>query len=473
MTSLGSVGRHAIVLAMVVMPALVGCAHPSRFPLYPAAGDQFVLFAPAPPPPPSPPLTGTAAQRFDAIVADWQRRLTEAGVPGGALAVVVDGKLAYAAGVGVVGPGDTAAVTTDTLFRLGSDTKMLIAATLLREVEDGRVALDQPVGTYLPWLEGPLAAVTPAMLLSHTAGTWRGGEDNDCPRGPEGLRAYFTAHASTPLWAPPGRLYSYSNAGFALIAAVIAQVENRAFEDVVTERVLRPAGMASATFDPAVASKRDHATGLALETRTTIPLEARDCSLFRAAGGVMASVTDTAHLVEALLADGGGVITPESLAALVADRVGVDGVPDHHYGFGIGASTYKGLRLLSHAGRTSGYGAFIAFVPERRFGVVAVVNANRPPNGVAVRALDALLDLPPGIPVEPPAPPATWPRYAGEYSDAAGALGDVTVTIEGKQLVMTLANGVALPAELDVTFVLGQDGNAEYLVTPIGIARRR
>jgi CubicO group peptidase (beta-lactamase class C family) len=109
---------HALLLVLVVM-ASVGCAHPSRFPLHAVYGDQFSLSA-APPDPPAPPaIEGNSdRERFDALVADWRSRLAEAGVPGGAIAVVIDGKLAFTTGVGVTRAGDRDAVTPQTMFRL-------------------------------------------------------------------------------------------------------------------------------------------------------------------------------------------------------------------------------------------------------------------------------------------------------------------------------------------------------------------
>src|SRR6185436_21189078 len=99
------------------------------------------------------------------------------------------------------------------------------------------------------------------------------------------------------------------------------------------------------------------------------------------------SVDDEAHLIEALLAGGAPLLSEASMRALTADRVEVDGVADEHYAFGIGASAYKGLRMLSHAGRSSGYGSFVAMVPERRFGVIAMVDVDRVPTGVVLRAM--------------------------------------------------------------------------------------
>jgi CubicO group peptidase (beta-lactamase class C family) len=308
------------------------------------------------------------------------------------------------------------------------------------------------------------------MLLTHTAGLWRGGEDGDCPRGDDGLRQYFTAHDGDALWAPPGRLYSYSNAGYGLAAAVLAAISGRRFEDVVTERVLRPSGMATATFDPAAVGS-DHATGRALDGGAIVGIEAGDCSLLRAAGGVLASVTDQAHFVETLLSGGGEVLSASSVAAMFADQVATGARAGEHYGYGLGSGPYEGLRLIAHGGRSPGFGSYVALIPERRFGVIALVNVDRSPDGVALRAIDSFLDLPAAPADEPPAP-STWDRYTGDYHDRSGALGHFTVTVEGDHLVLTLLDGGALPASLDGTFFLGPDGRAEYLATPLGIGRR-
>ncbi len=124
--------------------------------------------------------------------------------------------------------------------------------------EHDGLALDRPLTEYVPsFRRGPgydASAVTLEMLLTHTGGI---PDSVYCPDGAS-LRATIDAHAKDPYWAPPGRLYDYSNADYALLAAVIEAKTKRPFEAVVTERILRPSGMSTALYtanesDPSVA----------------------------------------------------------------------------------------------------------------------------------------------------------------------------------------------------------------------------
>ncbi|HEX8335995.1 MAG TPA: serine hydrolase domain-containing protein, partial [Pyrinomonadaceae bacterium] len=98
------------------------------------------------------------------------RELRETNTPGAAVAVVSGGRVVYAKGFGVASVETGAPVTPDTLFRIGSVTKMLTAAVFVSLAEERGVALDAPVGGAVKGLGPRLSSVTPRQLLSHTAG---------------------------------------------------------------------------------------------------------------------------------------------------------------------------------------------------------------------------------------------------------------------------------------------------------------
>jgi CubicO group peptidase (beta-lactamase class C family) len=105
--------------------------------------------------------------RLERAVLD---ELEETNTPGAAVAVVRGDRVVYARGFGVANVETGAPVTADMLFRIGSVTKMLTAAVLVSLSEEGRIALDAPVGDWVKGLGPRLSGVTPRQLLSHTAG---------------------------------------------------------------------------------------------------------------------------------------------------------------------------------------------------------------------------------------------------------------------------------------------------------------
>ncbi|MEO8917616.1 MAG: serine hydrolase domain-containing protein [Polyangiaceae bacterium] len=428
-----------------------------------------------PAPPPTPlygPFAASASpeQRFDALVASWRTRLSAGGTPGGAIAIVLDGHLRFAAGVGTREAGREEPITATTRFRTASISKMMVAATIMWLTEHDGLALDRPLTDYVPYFRrGPgydASAVTLEMLLTHTGGI---PDSVYCPDGAS-LRATLDAHATDPYWAPPGRLYDYSNMDYALLAAVIEAKTKRPFEDVVTEHILRPSGMSSALYtagesDTNVA--RGHVGGKVVWTH---PI---DCEASRAAGGVIASVTDYAHFAELLLAGGGSVLSPASVAAMSRGRALIETAPLAKYGYGLIEGSHAGLRTVEHSGFAAGFSTLVRLVPERGFAVIAFVNGTTQLDDVVDAATSAFLGVPERPREQAPADAATFPDYVGRYEDATGALGKFTVFIDSGSLHAERAKGQRRVFVVGgATFVRNADGKVEYLVTRAGVARR-
>ncbi|HEY2514116.1 MAG TPA: serine hydrolase domain-containing protein [Polyangiaceae bacterium] len=459
-------------LAIASLALACSCGGPRIVQLHPVAGDTFGFKLPPPPTPLYGPFDANASaeKRFDGLVASWRARLKASGSPGGAIAVVMDGHLRFAAGVGTREAGRDEPILATTRFRTASISKMIVAATILSLTEHDGVALDRPLTDYVPYFRrGPgydASAVTLEMLLTHTGGI---PDSVYCPDGAS-LRATIDAHANDPYWAPPGRLFDYSNADYALLAAVIEAKTNRSFEDVVTERILRPAGMSTARYtagarDTDVA--RGHVGNEVVWTRPT------DCEGSRAAGGVIASVIDFAHFAELLLAGGGTVLSSGSVEAMSRGRAIIQTAPLSKYGYGLIEGSHAGLRTVEHSGEAAGFSTLVRLVPERSFAVIAFVNGTTPPNDVVDAATSAFLGVPEGPRERVPADAARWSDYVGHYADTTGALGEFTVFVDGDALraerpkgqrpVFVVGNGV---------FVRDANGRVEYFVTRSGVARR-
>lgn len=464
-------GRSArVLLAGAALGVGAGCG-PAVLPLYPVTGDTFALALP----PRAPadalgPFEGDDEARFERLVARWRDRLDDRDAPGGAIAVVIDGRLRFSAGVGAQELGSHAPVTAATRFRTASITKMIIAATILSLVDEGRLDLDGAVVDHVPaFTRGPgfdASAVTLEMLLTHTSGI---PDSVYCPDGAS-LDETFDAHSSDPYWAPPGRLYDYSNANYALLAAVIARSEGRAFQDVVRDRVFVPAGMSSASF-AAEESEADLARGhVGGEVVWRRPVE---CDAGQAAGGVIASAIDFAHFAEALLGGGRGVLSPASVEAMTTGRARMQTAPLERYGYGVVEREHAGLRTIEHAGSGHGFSTIVRFVPERGFAVVVLTNGTAPPDGVADAAIAAFLGVPEAAAPRFPALASALGEYVGTYDDPFGALGRFAVVDEGGVLGARLESPRGpIAGGLRATFERDASGRIEYLVTRAGIARR-
>ncbi len=380
-------------------------------------------------------------------------------VPGLALAVVQNGKIIYARGLGVASVETGLPVTPDTLFRIGSITKPLTATAVMRLVEAGKLDLDRPVRKYLPWLafsdESAAERITLRLLLSHSAGL----PTDHSPigrRDPEALEAYVRDRIPTYRFiAPPGKLYSYANPGPRLAGYIAQVVGGRPYTELMQDLVFDPLEMRRTTFDPTVAMTYPLAQSHDLAGDGALSVQhryAEDASGYPS-GFAISTVLDLANF--ALMQMDGGrfgsrqILSPQSVAEMQAVQVDRYTTTDAAYGLGFFLDAYKGLRRVWHSGDISTFGSKLAMIPSA--GVAAVLLVNRTHgfwgkmDEIIDGLLDRLLDLPPGPAPEPPAiepDRSAWPRYTGSY------LGDWTgmATIRAADDRLSLDwNGAIIP----------------------------
>jgi CubicO group peptidase (beta-lactamase class C family) len=182
---------------------------------------------------------GAAADPYAALDDSMQRRVLDDGLDGGGLLVVLDHLVLHRATFGDLTPS--------TAIPIASASKWLTSATLMTLVDDGRLALDDPVAKYLPSFGGGKGKITVRHLLSHTSGLTYdacigdpGTTTASCvdriARGPDPERR-------------PGTRFAYSGVGYEVAARVIEVLTGQSFEDAFEARVAHPLGMTATRFD--------------------------------------------------------------------------------------------------------------------------------------------------------------------------------------------------------------------------------
>ena len=198
---------------------------------------------------------------YDQIIPDLMRNYA---IPGGAVAVMRDGKLIYARGFGYADVENETPVQPDALFRIASVSKPITSAAIMKLVEEGKLTLDDRIAPLIADLAPAEGAtvdprweqITIRQLLNHTGGWDRnkpnGGFD---PMDRPGIAAAVVnapAPASTetlirymkgmPLDFNPGEKWVYSNFGYAILGVVIKRLSGMPYEEYVRSRVLQPVG---------------------------------------------------------------------------------------------------------------------------------------------------------------------------------------------------------------------------------------
>jgi CubicO group peptidase (beta-lactamase class C family) len=210
------------------------------------------------------PISGAAVPgmgSFDQIIPDLMRKHA---IPGGAVAVLRDGRLIYARGFGYADVENKTPVQPDALFRIASVSKPITSAAIMKLVEEGKLELDDRVAPFIAHLApAPGATVDPRWeqitirhLLNH-AGGWdrtrpNGGFDPidrpaiaaaavnaPAPASSETLIRYMKG---MPLDFNPGEKFAYSNFGYIILGRVIERVSGMPYADYVRARVLQPVG---------------------------------------------------------------------------------------------------------------------------------------------------------------------------------------------------------------------------------------
>jgi CubicO group peptidase (beta-lactamase class C family) len=401
--------------------------------------------------------TGTQEQRFLCYAELLRER---AAATSGAFAVVDDTGQLHAMGTG------EPAATLDTPFALASITKMFTAATAVRLSQRGVLDLMRPISSYLSELgvDSELGHVTVHQLLTHTAGLLDPPSESLCSGDGEPSTLLAKAHVA----APPGALYVYSNAGYALAGIVIERVTGHAFEDAVREQVLEPMGMVSATFDPHALTPRV----LAAESGGSAPTR---CRAINPAGGLIASLRDLARWAQAMSRPETHPLGRALAEALVASHVPTGNRVGETYGYGVTTIQRGALRIHCHGGNLQGSSAFVAWLTDRKFAALAAATIPGASSAIAtLRGTSLLLDLPDDWRPTSDGPAHPLQAYVGTYIDQRSKLGRIRISIDQDKLVHEFLDGPPplLPAKLTFHFAPEDNKQARYLATAIGIAER-
>lgn len=362
--------------------------------------------------------------------------------------VIVGNDLVWARGFGLADRDRSVPADANTIYRTGSISKSFTAVLLARLVERGVVALDDPVERYLPEVRGlaerppGTAPITLRQLASHTAGLIREPELEGAAAGPieEWEERVLASIPATRFQDPPGHRYAYSNVGFGILGLALSRAAGVPFMDLVTDEIIRPAGMTQTAFIVTPAIETKLASGYANREGGIIDaelpaLEHRGRGYKVPNGGVYSTVRDLGLFIAAV----SGALPVEILTPESRERMRTVQTPESEpFGYGLGFFVYRepdGGPFVGHTGSVAGYSAFLAFEPETRVGIVLLRNYNQGATGLRDTGLATLAELAAGI----RASATEWragptPEFEPFQSDAfrgAGALATAWADYDG------------------------------------------
>jgi CubicO group peptidase (beta-lactamase class C family) len=437
--------------------------------------------------PPLEPANCTSQPLTELPDAGLQRRIDEIlkrrPAVGLALGVVRDGRLAFFHGHGLADIRSQTPITEDTVFRIGSVTKLFTAIAVMQLVEQGRVDLDTPANDCLRAykLVPANAGWRPATLrhlLTHTAGIpeVRGVADllhaDFTPSG--GRSAVLSVKAGEPMPSlaeyyreglrivvEPGTAFAYTNHGFATLGQIVEDVSGMPLERYFRERIFDPLGMADSDLvrSERVASRL--ATGYVLGRSGPTAVPDRE-EIGAGHGAIYATPRDMVRFAAALLGGGanehGRVLEPASLATMFEPHYQPDPrIPGMGLGFFRG--DVGGRRVVGHDGILPGFNSTLLLAPADGVGLIAFTNGSSGAFGWLQIELDHLLRHLLGVQddvvrSDVPHHPEIWADLCGRYvfppriADLRVRLmlsGGAEVFVGGGRLTVRLLTPVPVP----------------------------
>jgi D-alanyl-D-alanine carboxypeptidase len=338
--------------------------------------------------------TAAHADQLDDIVrAEMERQH----IPGASIAMVREGKIIREAGYGLANVELGVPAKPETIYQSGSVGKQFTAALAMLLVEDGRIALDDPISKHLPDVPDAWRKITVRHLLTHTAGLGDPFDKLD-------LRKDYTdgeilkIAGAMPLRFEPGERWEYSNLGYEVLGFLCSKVGGKFYGDQLRERIFQPAGMTTARM---------------ISEKDIIPNRAAGYEWVQGELKNQSWVSPTFNTT----ADGSLYVTVRDMAAwdaaLYGDKllrrgsreaiwtpVKLNDGSTHPYGFGWFLSPIGGHRCYSHNGLWQGFTTYIARYVDDKLTVIVLTNQASANPGtisrqIADRYLPALADAVP------------------------------------------------------------------------------
>jgi D-alanyl-D-alanine carboxypeptidase len=342
-------------------------------------------------------------------------------VAGIQIAVAHDGSLVFVDSFGLADAAGHRPVTNDTVFHVASISKNILAAVVVRLVEQHRLSLDDDVTKYVASAPTHGVRITVRQLLNHTSGLYSFTSRSDAEANEQKVLSHeqvIGLFKDQPLDFPPGSSWRYDNSAFYLAGMVVEAVTGRLYADYIRDEVFRALGMTSSSLCgahdiPGMASGHDVVSGALTATSIT-------WSLPFAAGAVCATAADLVRWQSAL--ESGRFISPQSLAMMRSPTVLADG-SRIDYGLGTRIGAIGRHAIFGHTGGGGGFATMLMTAPDAKLTVAVLTNtATAPPYDIAELTIRAALHEPRQPLLDLDAPADELAAIAGLYDSDEGRL---------------------------------------------------
>ncbi|MBK8859091.1 MAG: beta-lactamase family protein [Opitutaceae bacterium] len=360
-------------------------------------------------------IQNVPASQSDSIDRSIEQRMQDARIVGLGAAIIVNRKLVWTKGYGFSDKEHSRPFTQDTIMNIGSISKTIIGAALMRAVQDGKLSLDEDINKYLPFKVAnpafPNEPITLRHLATHTssikdrgsvyAGAYHFGGDSPESLG-NFLQGYFALDGKNYskenfLDAKPGTHREYSNIAAGLAAYIVEVAVGEKFNVYTKRTIFAPLKMDSTGWLMSEVDLTRH-SNLYIAQGLAVPIQLYGLSTYPD-GGLRTSVMDLSRFFIALLNDGtyegGRILDRKSVEEMLRFQYGASNKPDNvklsgegSVNSGIFWATKEALTRIGHNGADPGLVTMMLSDADKQIGVIMLVNtATRPEDGEAYGAI--------------------------------------------------------------------------------------
>ena len=323
-------------------------------------------------------------------ILDYMEKVRhETGAPGISVTVAHKGKIIFSGGVGHAELDNHIPATGKTVHNIASISKTHAAAAVMQLVEEGKVDLDVPIQTYVPYFPEKPWPITLRHILTHTSGIRHYRSDDFGPQRfkekihYDSLEAAIEIFKDDSLLFKPGEFYLYSSYASNLMQGVIETVTGIGFEEYLKKNVWEPAGMLSTAFDVPERIVHNRGKGYRRNRRGLLTnIQYADVSYKYAGGGIISTTEDLVRFGMAL--NNGTLLKPETLRLMYTVQVdpvmrfNPQGEPtkqEHKQALSwFIRSDAQGRNFPSHPGSVKGCRSYLLNYPEEDLVVALIAN---------------------------------------------------------------------------------------------------
>jgi CubicO group peptidase (beta-lactamase class C family) len=335
------------------------------------------------------------------------------------------------------------------VFRLGSITKQFTAASIMMLVEQGKLALSDPIEKYLPGYPTQGHTITIEHLLTHTSGIQ---SYTDIPGWMTGriktdmtVAELVDGFKKEPMQFAPGTAYRYNNSAYVLLGAIIEKASGQTYAAFVSDHIFRPLGMTSSFYGSNAPVIAKRVPGYTRDGDTLLNAQYLSMTQPYSAGSLVSSVDDLAKWDAALYT--GTLLTRSSLERMWTPYTLSNGKTTG-YGYGFAIDTLRGHRAVAHGGGINGFSTFAIRLPDDHVYVAVLSNSDGPkssPSYVARRLAAVAIGRPFPEPVEKTIDPKVLSGHIGVYEIDKDQRR--TVTVDGGALYTQRTGGSRVEAK--------------------------